>query len=265
MDRSPVQAVSARSGANATRSPTSQKPDMLAAHHVAKSFGNRLVVEDVSLTVGRGEAVGLLGRSGAGKTTVFRILTGIVSADRGAIVLDEVEVTRMAPYQRARRGISYLSQDPAALRGLNVEQNILIALEAHDPDAKRRRRLTDALIDEFELRHLRYEPAARLSGGERRRCEIAQALANNPSYLLLDEPFTGIDPIAVSDLRLLIRNLTNRNVGVLITDHNVRETLNVVDRAYIIDSGAVLMHGMPDEIVRDALVQRVYLGSNFQI
>jgi lipopolysaccharide export system ATP-binding protein len=238
---------------------------MLVAHQLAKSFGDRLVVDAVSLTVHRGEAVGLLGPSGAGKTTVFGILAGIISADRGGVVLDDIEVTWMAPYQRARRGISYLSQNTAALRGLNVEQNIMIALEAHDPDAKRRRRLADALMEEFELRHLRYEPVARLSHGERRRCEIAQALANDPSYLLLDEPFTGIDPIAVTYLRLLIRKLTARNVGVLITDHNVRETLNVVDRAYIIDSGVVLMHGMPDELIRDAEVRKVYLGANFQL
>ena len=238
---------------------------MLATRQIAKSFRNRLVVEDVSLAVHRGEAVGLLGPSGAGKTTVFRLLAGIILPDSGAILLDEDELTRMPPYQRARRGISYLSQDPALLRGLTVEQNILIALEAHDPDVKRRQRLVQALLKEFELSHVRQELAARLSGGERRRCEIAQALANNPSYLLLDEPFTGIDPIAVNDLRTLLRKLTDRNVGVLITDHNVRETLKAVDRAYIIDSGKVLTSGTPRDLVRNAMVQRVYLGSNFQL
>jgi lipopolysaccharide export system ATP-binding protein len=237
----------------------------LAAHGVEKSFGSRKVVRGASLYVRRGEAVGLLGPNGAGKTTVFYMITGLIKADRGRIDLDGYEVTHLPMYQRARLGIGYLPQEASIFRGLNVEDNIRSVLEVVQPDRKRREAELDSLLEEFNITRLRKSPAIALSGGERRRVEIARALATRPNYMLLDEPFAGIDPIAVGDIQDLVRHLTYRGIGVLITDHNVRETLGLTDRAYIIYSGEVLMEGSPEEIVNNPDVRRLYLGEEFRM
>ena len=237
----------------------------LAVHGVQKSFGSRMVVRGVTLYVRRGEAVGLLGPNGAGKTTVFYMITGLIKADRGRIELDGYDVTLLPMYQRARLGIGYLPQEASIFRGLNVEENIRAVLEVVEPDRRRREADLNALLEEFNIGRLRKTPTIALSGGERRRVEIARALATRPSYMLLDEPFAGIDPIAVGDIQTLVRHLTNRGIGVLITDHNVRETLGLTDRAYIIYSGEVLMEGRPDEIVNNPDVRRLYLGEEFRM
>jgi len=237
----------------------------LAAHGVEKSFGGRMVVKGVTLYVRRGEAVGLLGPNGAGKTTVFYMITGLIGADRGRIELDGYEVTALPMYQRARLGIGYLPQEASIFRGLNVEDNIRSVLEVVEPDRRRREADLNALLEEFNIARLRKTPTIALSGGERRRVEIARALATRPSYMLLDEPFAGIDPIAVGDIQQLVRHLTNRGIGVLITDHNVRETLGLTDRAYIIYSGEVLMEGRADDIVNNPDVRRLYLGEEFRL
>ena len=237
----------------------------LAAHGVEKSFGGRKVVKGVTLYVRRGEAVGLLGPNGAGKTTVFYMITGLIKADRGRIELDGYDVTALPMYQRARLGIGYLPQEASIFRGLNVEDNIRAVLEVVEPDRRRREADLNALLEEFNIARLRKTPTIALSGGERRRVEIARALATRPSYMLLDEPFAGIDPIAVGDIQALVRHLTNRGIGVLITDHNVRETLGLTDRAYIIYSGEVLMEGRADDIVNNPDVRRLYLGEEFRL
>jgi lipopolysaccharide export system ATP-binding protein len=237
----------------------------LAIHGVQKSFGSRMVVRGVTLYVRRGEAVGLLGPNGAGKTTVFYMITGLIKADRGRIELDGYDVTGLPMYRRARLGIGYLPQEASIFRGLNVEENIRAVLEVVEPDRRRREADLNALLEEFNITRLRKTPTIALSGGERRRVEIARALATRPSYMLLDEPFAGIDPIAVGDIQTLVRHLTNRGIGVLITDHNVRETLGLTDRAYIIYSGEVLMEGRPDEIVNNPDVRRLYLGEEFRM
>ena len=237
----------------------------LATHGVEKSFGGRKVVKGVTIYVRRGEAVGLLGPNGAGKTTVFYMITGLIKADRGRIELDGYDVTVLPMYQRARLGIGYLPQEASIFRGLNVEENIRAVLEVVEPDRRRREADLNALLEEFNIARLRKTPTIALSGGERRRVEIARALATRPSYMLLDEPFAGIDPIAVGDIQQLVRHLTNRGIGVLITDHNVRETLGLTDRAYIIYSGEVLMEGRPDDIVNNPDVRRLYLGEEFKL
>jgi lipopolysaccharide export system ATP-binding protein len=237
----------------------------LAAHGVEKSFGGRMVVRGVTLYVRRGEAVGLLGPNGAGKTTVFYMITGLIAADRGRIELDGYDVTALPMYQRARLGVGYLPQEASIFRGLNVEENIRAVLEMVEPDKRRREADLNALLEEFNIGRLRKTATIALSGGERRRVEIARALATRPSYMLLDEPFAGIDPIAVSDIQQLVRHLTNRGIGVLITDHNVRETLGLTDRAYIIYSGEVLMEGRANDIVNNPDVRRLYLGQEFKL
>jgi lipopolysaccharide export system ATP-binding protein len=235
----------------------------LTVHNVEKSYRNRKVVRGVSLAVGRGEAVGLLGPNGAGKTTVFYMITGLVPADAGAIYIDGHDATHLPMYRRARLGIGYLPQEASIFRGLTVEQNIMAVLELVEPNRKKRQEKLDSLLEEFNIARLRKSPSIALSGGERRRCEIARALASGPSYMLLDEPFAGIDPIAVGDIQELVRHLTQRGIGVLITDHNVRETLSLIDRAYIIYDGQVLTQGSPEEIVKNEDVRRVYLGDMF--
>jgi lipopolysaccharide export system ATP-binding protein len=237
----------------------------LAVHSVEKSFGTRQVVRGVSIYVRRGEAVGLLGPNGAGKTTVFYMITGLIPADRGTIELDGHDVTKLPMYQRARLGIGYLPQEASIFRGLTVEQNIRAVLEVVEPSRKKREAELDSLLDEFNITRLRKTPSIALSGGERRRVEIARALATRPNYMLLDEPFAGIDPIAVGDIQDLVRHLTNRGIGVLITDHNVRETLGLTDRAYIVYAGEILTEGNPDEIVNDPDVRRLYLGEEFRL
>jgi lipopolysaccharide export system ATP-binding protein len=242
-----------------------KRPGFLAVHSVEKSFGTRQVVRGVSIYVRRGEAVGLLGPNGAGKTTVFYMITGLIKADRGAIELDGHDVTKLPMYQRARLGIGYLPQEASIFRGLTVEQNIRAVLEVVEPSRKKREHELDALLDEFNVTRLRKSPSIALSGGERRRVEIARALATRPNYMLLDEPFAGIDPIAVGDIQDLVRHLTNRGIGVLITDHNVRETLGLTDRAYIVYAGQILTEGTPEEIVNDPDVRRLYLGEEFRL
>jgi lipopolysaccharide export system ATP-binding protein len=242
-----------------------QPGDFLAVSGIEKSYGTRKVVRGVSLHVRRGEAVGLLGPNGAGKTTVFYMITGLIKADRGGIQLDGYDVTALPMYQRARLGIGYLPQEASIFRGLNVEQNIRAVLEMIEPNRRRRESELDSLLEEFNIVRLRKTPTIALSGGERRRVEIARALATRPNYMLLDEPFAGIDPIAVGDIQQLVRHLTRRGIGVLITDHNVRETLGLTDRAYIIYSGEVLMEGEPAEIVNNPDVRRLYLGEEFRM
>ena len=237
----------------------------LAVHSVEKSFGTRQVVRGVSIYVRRGEAVGLLGPNGAGKTTVFYMITGLIKADRGSIELDGHDVTRLPMYQRARLGIGYLPQEASIFRGLTVEQNIRAVLEVVEPSRRKREAELNSLLEEFHITRLRKTPSIALSGGERRRVEIARALATRPNYMLLDEPFAGIDPIAVGDIQDLVRHLTNRGIGVLITDHNVRETLGLTDRAYIVYAGEILTEGSPDEIVNDPDVRRLYLGEEFRL
>jgi len=251
-------------GAGAAPRPT-QRAGYLAVHSVEKSFGSRQVVRGVSIYVRRGEAVGLLGPNGAGKTTVFYMITGLIKADRGAIELDGHDVTQLPMYQRARLGIGYLPQEASIFRGLTVEQNIRAVLEVVEPSKKKREAELNSLLDEFNIARLRKTPSIALSGGERRRVEIARALATRPNYMLLDEPFAGIDPIAVGDIQDLVRHLTNRGIGVLITDHNVRETLGLTDRAYIVYAGEILTEGNPDEIVNDPDVRRLYLGEEFRL
>lgn len=242
-----------------------EKNSGLKVHNLGKSYAKRPVVRDVSLAVHRGEAVGLLGPNGAGKTTCFYMITGLISPDYGSIMLDGNEITQLPMYRRARLGIGYLPQEASIFRGMSVEQNIMAVLEVAESVAEKRQAMLDELLGEFSITHLRHAPAVALSGGERRRVEIARALASNPSFVLLDEPLAGIDPIAVGEIRTLVSHLKDRGIGVLITDHNVRETLEIIDRAYIIHDGVVLMEGTPSQIVGDAEVRRVYLGEKFSL
>lgn len=234
-------------------------------HHLVKRYKRRPVLRDVSISVKRGEAVGLLGPNGAGKTTCFYIITGLIDADGGTISVDGKDITDLPMYRRARMGISYLPQESSIFRGLNVEDNILSVLQVVENDPHRREHMLEELLAEFSISHLRLTPAVALSGGERRRVEIARALATHPHFILLDEPLAGIDPIAVNDIRELVKHLKKRNIGVLITDHNVRDTLDIVDRAYILHGGQVLMEGKPADIVAHKDVRRVYLGEKFNL
>ncbi len=237
----------------------------LAALNLGKQYNNRPVLHDVSLEVKRGEIVGLLGPNGAGKTTFFYIITGLIAADTGTIMLDGHDITRLPMYQRARLGIGYLPQEASVFRGMNVENNLRAILEVGERDEAHIEAALDSLLAEFSISHLRRAPALALSGGERRRVEIARALATRPSFILLDEPLAGIDPIALNDIRDLVLHLKKRGIGVLITDHNVRETLDLVDRAAIIHEGRVLMHGTPPAIIAHEDVRRVYLGERFRL
>ncbi len=237
----------------------------LVAGGLGKTYNKRPVVRNVTLTLRRGEAVGLLGPNGAGKTTTFYMIVGLVRPDTGSIRLDGADITQLPMYRRARLGVGYLPQEASVFRGLNVERNIMAALEVVEPDRDRRDQMLDELLAEFGIGHLRRTPALALSGGERRRVEIARALATQPAYILLDEPLAGIDPIAVSEIRDLVSHLKDRGIGVLITDHNVRETLEIIDRAYIMHDGQVLMEGRPNEVVAHEGVRRVYLGERFSL
>jgi lipopolysaccharide export system ATP-binding protein len=245
--------------ANASLSPG------LVATGVGKVYKKRPVVRNVTISVHRGEAVGLLGPNGAGKTTTFYMIVGLVRPDTGMISLDGADITTLPMYRRARLGIGYLPQEASVFRGMNVEQNILAALEVVEPDATRREQMLDELLAEFGIGHLRRTPALALSGGERRRVEVARALAAQPNYILLDEPLAGIDPIAVNEIRNMVGHLKDRGIGVLITDHNVRETLEIIDRAYIMHDGTLLMEGRPAEVVSHEAVRRVYLGERFSL
>ncbi|MEN2495049.1 MAG: Lipopolysaccharide export system ATP-binding protein LptB [Hyphomicrobiaceae bacterium hypho_1] len=243
-----------------TKHEKSSQKGWLTIDNIRKSYKRRLVVKGVSLALKKGEAVGLLGPNGAGKTTVFYMITGLVSADEGSVFIDGYDVTQLPMYQRARLGIGYLPQEASIFRGLSVEKNIMAILELVEPNRQLRKEQLDSLLEEFDITHLRGAPSVALSGGERRRCEIARALASRPSFVLLDEPFAGIDPIAVGDIQDLVRHLTKRGIGVLITDHNWRETLDLIDRGYIIYDGTVLTQGKPKDIINNKDVQRVYLG-----
>ena len=238
---------------------------LLAVRDVSVVFGGIIALNGVSFDMQKGQILGLIGPNGAGKTTIFYMIIGLVSADMGVISLEGNDITNLPMYQRARLGIGYLPQEASIFRGLSVEDNIRAVLEVVEPNRKKRERELDKLLDEFNISRLRKAPSIALSGGERRRCEIARALAGRPSFILLDEPFAGIDPIAVGDIQELVRQLTDRGIGVLITDHNVRETLGLVDRAYIIHSGRVLTEGSPAEIIANADVRRVYLGEDFRL
>jgi lipopolysaccharide export system ATP-binding protein len=259
-----------------TRNPAEAGPDALrprlvesgrglAVNRIGKSYNKRPVVRSVSLSVRRGEVVGLLGPNGAGKTTCFYMITGLIPADTGSIEVDGHDVTRLPMYRRARLGIGYLPQEASIFRGLTAEQNIRATAELLEPDPQRLEAMVEELLAEFGITHVRNTPSVALSGGERRRVEIARALATHPSYILLDEPFAGIDPIAVGEIRDLVKHLKDRGIGVLITDHNVRDALDVIDRAYILHDGRVLKEGTPSEIVSDRDVRRVYLGEKFSL
>ncbi|MEM6891471.1 MAG: LPS export ABC transporter ATP-binding protein [Pseudomonadota bacterium] len=237
----------------------------LRIRNLRKSYRKRPIIRDVSLEVTRGEVVALLGPNGSGKTTCFYSIAGLAMPDAGSVLIDGRDVTSYPMYRRAKLGIGYLPQERSIFQGLNVEDNILAILEIVEKDRTKRRERLEELLNEFSISHLRRTPSVALSGGERRRCEIARSLAANPKYLLLDEPFPGIDPIAVGDIRDLVTDLKHRGIGVLITDHNVRETLEIVDRAYILHDGGVLMSGTAEEVVRDENVRRVYLGKSFRI
>jgi len=230
-----------------------------------KSYKKRVIIRDVSMDLRRGEVVALLGPNGSGKTTSFYAIAGLVNPDGGQVKIDGTDVTWLPMYRRARMGIGYLPQEMSIFRGLSVEDNIAAILDVSEKDPHTRRERLEELLGEFSIEHLRRTPAIALSGGERRRVEIARALAANPKYLLLDEPFAGVDPVSVDDIRNLVKTLKDRGLGVLITDHNVRETLEIVDRAYILHDGKVLMSGTPQDVVENENVRRVYLGENFKI
>lgn len=240
-----------------------QDGEGLVVDRLFKSFGERQIVHGVSLRLKRGEVAGLLGPNGAGKTTCFYMITGLIPVDAGTILLDGRDITALPMYQRARMGVGYLPQEASIFRGMTVEENVLAVVEMRETETGRAREATAALLDELRISHLRSAPAVSLSGGERRRVEIARALASEPSFMLLDEPFAGIDPLAIADIRDVIGYLKGRGIGILITDHNVRETLDIIDRASIIHAGEVLFEGAPQEIVDNPDVRRVYLGDRF--
>ena len=237
----------------------------LSAKNLSKSYGKKVVIRDISLDIAQGEVVGLLGPNGAGKTTCFYMIVGLIEAGSGNIFIDQLDITNMPMYQRARLGIGYLPQEASIFRGRNVEDNIYSILQIAENNEKKRRQKLEELLEEFSITRIRKSHALALSGGERRRVEIARALATNPSFILLDEPFAGVDPIAVNDIRVMVGHLKNRGIGVLITDHNVRETLSIVDRAYIVYDGMILTSGSKDAIVENEQVRKVYLGEDFRI
>lgn len=250
---------------NSVNTDSSPETSGLTVVGLSKAFKRRTVLTNVSLELKRGEVVALLGPNGAGKTTCFYNIAGLIAPDSGSVTIDGRDVTYLPMYRRARIGLGYLPQEASIFRGMTVEQNIRSVVELWEPDEAHRHQRTEQLMEEFSVTHLKDSPAIALSGGERRRVEIARCLAGNPNYVLLDEPFAGVDPIAVGDIRMLVSQLKQRNIGVLITDHNVRETLEIVDRAYILYGGGVLMNGTPDEVVNSKEVRRVYLGDEFRI
>jgi lipopolysaccharide export system ATP-binding protein len=237
----------------------------LEAFHLKKTYVGRTVVKDVSISVSQGEIVGLLGPNGAGKTTSFYMMVGLVKADEGRITLNDIDVTELPIHKRALSGIGYLPQEASVFRDLSIEENIMAVLENRDLSRRERKALMESLIQDFKLDHVRKSKGSALSGGERRRVEIARALALEPKFVLLDEPFAGVDPLAVADIQALIEGLKNRNIGVLITDHNVRETLGIVDRAYIMNSGELLVSGKPEELINDERARKFYLGEEFRM
>ena len=237
----------------------------LIVNKISKSFGNKPIVRDLSLNIKKGEIVGLLGPNGAGKTTTFYMIVGLVKPDTGSIILDKIDVSNLPIYIRGERGISYLPQEPSIFRGMNVEDNIMSIIEIIEKDKSKHIIILENLLNEFDIAHVRKSKSIVLSGGERRRLEIARTLASNPSYLLLDEPLTGIDPVSVEEIKIIIKKLKRKNIGILITDHNVRETLKIVDRVYIVNEGAVFFEGNPNDAINNEKIKNFYLGSNFSI
>ncbi len=237
----------------------------LIVNKISKSFDNKPIVRDLSLNIKRGEIVGLLGPNGAGKTTTFYMIVGLVKPDTGSIILDKIDVSDLPIYIRGERGISYLPQEPSIFRGMNVEDNILSIIEIIEKDKSKHIIILENLLNEFNIAHVRKSKSIVLSGGERRRLEIARTLASNPSYLLLDEPLTGIDPVSIDEIKIIIKKLKRKNIGILITDHNVRETLKIVDKVYIVNEGAVFFEGNPNDAINNEKIKNFYLGSNFSI
>ena len=239
--------------------------DGLMVNKISKSYGNKKVVRDISISINRGEIVGLLGPNGAGKTTTFYMIVGLVKPDTGSILLDKIEISKMPIYSRGLQGISYLPQEPSIFRGMNVEDNLLAIIEIVERDQNKQNIILQTLLNEFDINHVRKSKSIVLSGGERRRLEIARTLASRPKYLLLDEPLTGIDPVSIEEIKIIIKKLKQKNIGVLITDHNVRETLKIVDKVYIVNEGMIFFSGNPSEAISDDRIKKFYLGSNFSI
>ncbi|MDI6623341.1 MAG: LPS export ABC transporter ATP-binding protein [Brevundimonas sp.] len=263
MARKELSALNVHDAAPQEAAVAAPHPTGLRVEHIARSFGPRQVVRDVSLHVERGQVAGLLGPNGAGKTTCFYMITGLIPPDSGKIFLDGEDITAQPMYQRARMGLGYLAQEASIFRGMTVEHNVMAVVELHHTGRQAIADETTRLLEELRIDHLRHAPASGLSGGERRRCEIARALAGKPSFMLLDEPFAGIDPLAIADIRQVIRYLAGEGIGVLITDHNVRETLEIIDHASIISAGSVLFEGKAEDVIRDPEVRRVYLGDMY--
>ena len=237
----------------------------LQVNKISKSFGNKQVVRNISLNINRGEIVGLLGPNGAGKTTTFYIIVGLVKPDTGEIYIENIDVSTLPIYLRGQKGISYLPQEPSIFRGMNVEDNLMSIIEIIEKNREKHRIILENLLNEFDIQHVRKSKSIVLSGGERRRLEIARTLASNPKYLLLDEPLTGIDPVSIEEIKIIIKKLKNKNIGVLITDHNVRETLKIVDKVYIVNEGTIFFQGLPQDAVNDKKIRNFYLGSDFNL
>jgi lipopolysaccharide export system ATP-binding protein len=239
--------------------------DGLVIKKISKSFGNKKVVRDVSITIKRGEIIGLLGPNGAGKTTTFYIIVGLLKADAGTILLDKTDISNLPIYLRGQKGISYLPQEPSIFRGMNVEDNLMSIIEIIEKNKSMHNIILENLLNEFDINHVRKSKSIVLSGGERRRLEIARTLASNPHYLLLDEPLTGIDPVSIEEIKIIIKKLKDKNIGVLITDHNVRETLKIVDKVYIVNEGSIYFEGLPQDAINDQKIRKFYLGSEFNL
>ncbi|MDC0037156.1 LPS export ABC transporter ATP-binding protein [Alphaproteobacteria bacterium] len=237
----------------------------LQVNKISKSFGNKQVVRNISLNINRGEIVGLLGPNGAGKTTTFYIIVGLIKPDTGEIYIENIDVSNLPIYLRGQKGISYLPQEASIFRGMNVEDNLMSIIEIIEKNKDKHQIILENLLNEFDIQHVRKSKSIVLSGGERRRLEIARTLASNPKYLLLDEPLTGIDPVSIEEIKIIIKKLKNKNIGVLITDHNVRETLKIVDKVYIVNEGTIFFQGLPEDAVNDKKIRNFYLGSNFNL
>ena len=239
--------------------------DGLIVNKISKTYGRKQVVRDINLTIKRGEIIGLLGPNGAGKTTTFYIIVGLVKSDNGSILLDKVDISNLPIYSRGQMGISYLPQEASIFRGMNVEDNLLSIIEITEPEKNKQEIILQNLLNEFDINHVRKSKSIVLSGGERRRLEIARTLASNPKYLLLDEPLTGIDPVSIEEIKTIIKKLKEKNIGILITDHNVRETLKIVDRVYIVNEGAIYFEGTPNDAINNEKIKKFYLGSRFTL
>ena len=239
--------------------------DGLIVNKISKTYGSKQVVRDINLTIKRGEIVGLLGPNGAGKTTTFYIIVGLVKSDSGSILLDKVDISNLPIYSRGQMGISYLPQEASIFRGMNVEDNLLSIIEITEPEKYKQEIILQNLLNEFDINHVRKSKSIVLSGGERRRLEIARTLASNPKYLLLDEPLTGIDPVSIEEIKTIIKKLKEKNIGILITDHNVRETLKIVDRVYIVNEGAIYFEGTPNDAINNEKIKKFYLGTRFTL